>query len=492
MEFLCRYRPDELEERACLLLILTVQGSCVKEGPGVTGKRMAGLLLMLAGSVIFVLWGTALSHAKPLGGLDFRALYEGAGCLLHHCDPYNADEVRDYYISTGDARLYPPWALYTLALLNYLPTIYPFIAPFALLPWAAAQQVWTVLTAVGFLLAAYAMWKLTDGDAPILAGCLIGLLLANSEITLSGGNAAGFVVSLCVLAVWCILKERFALGGVLCLAASLAMKPHDAGLVWLYFVLVGGSYRKRAWQTLAVNVVLGVAALVWISEVAPHWFPELRSTMAIYSTHGGANDPGITGSPNSSFRNFSMAVYPGMVCDLQTIVAVFCDNPKFYNPFTYAFCAPIFIVWVVATLRSRFTQERAYLALAAIVPFTILVTYHRTTDTRLLLLTVPACVLLWSKGGRLGKLALVVNGLGILVAGDISLIVLGIIAGRPNWASAGLFKKIALIGLTRPVPIVLLAMGFFYLCVYVRSAWVRDEGTEFVESDSVQPAPASA
>jgi hypothetical protein len=463
-----------------------------RKGPDVNRKRLTGLLLMLSGSIILVLWGMALSHAKPLGGLDFRALYEGTGCLINHCDPFNPGEVREYYVATGDARLYPDWALYTLTLLNYLPTIYPFTAPFALLPWAIAQPVWTVLTAVSFLLAAYAMWNLAEKDAPIVASCLIGFLLANSEITLSGGNAAGFVVSLCVLAVWCFLKERFALAGVLCLAASLAMKPHDVGMVWLYFLLVGGTYRKRAWQTLAANVVLGVAAIIWVSLVAPHWFTEMRSTMAIYSAHGGANDPGILGSPNSSFRSFSLAVFPGMLCNLQTIVAVFWDDPRFYDAFTYLFCTPFLILWAVTTVRSRFSVERAYVALAAIIPFTILVTYHRTTDTKLLLLTVPACALLWSNGGSTGKLALPVTAVGIFITGDIPLVILGIVAGRPDWAGAGVLKKIVLVGMTRPVPLVLLAMGVFYSWVYVRSSCIRHQASDLVKPNSIEPAPTSA
>jgi hypothetical protein len=30
---------------------------------------------------------------------------------------------------------------------------------------------------------------------------------------------------------------------VICLAAGLMVKPHDVGLVWLYFMLAGRSYR---------------------------------------------------------------------------------------------------------------------------------------------------------------------------------------------------------------------------------------------------------
>jgi hypothetical protein len=489
-ELLCGYRADEGAGCTPLLHILAVRKIVQRRGRS-EGKAKSRSASDGGGKRHFCALGYVAVAREATGGLDFRALYEGAGCLLHHCDPYNPIDVRFYYVSTGDARLYPVWALYTLALLNYLPTIYPFTAPFALLPWDIAQLLWTGLTALSFLVAAYAMWRDAKNEAPLLAGCLIGFLLANSEIALSGGNAAGFVVGLCVLAAWCFLHDRFAPAGVLCLAASLAMKPHDAGLVWLYFLLAGASYRKRAWQTLAVNGLLGIAAIIWVSLVAPHWMTELRSTMAIYAGHGGANDPGITGSPDSSFRSFGMAVYPGMVCNLQSIVAVFCDDPKFYNPFAYLSCAQFLVIWMAATLRSSFSMARAYLALAAIVPFTLLVTYHRTTDTKLLLLAVPACALLWSDGGVMKWLAVAVTGGGIFITGDIPLVVLGIRVGNPDWAHAGFLTKVFFVLAYRPVPVLLLVLGVFYLRAYVRSTRIWPAEAEVAERGSLEPAAAN-
>jgi hypothetical protein len=72
-----------------------------------TSKKLICILILVLSAVILVWWGFSLSQAKPLGGLDFRALYEGAACLLHHRDPFNPAEVRAYYVSTGGARLYP-------------------------------------------------------------------------------------------------------------------------------------------------------------------------------------------------------------------------------------------------------------------------------------------------------------------------------------------------------------------------------------------------
>ena len=69
----------------------------------------------------------------------------------------------------------------------------------------------------------------------------------------------------------------------MCLGLSLAIKPHDAGLVWLYFVLAGGAYRKRALESLAITAVIGLTAVVWVWHVAPHWMHDWSANLATIS-----------------------------------------------------------------------------------------------------------------------------------------------------------------------------------------------------------------
>ena len=76
------------------------------------------------------------------------------------------------------------------------------------------------------------------------SGMVSGVLHCHAHNASVIGNALGLVISLCLIAVWCIVEERFAAGGVLCLAVCLMIKPHDAALVWLYFLLAGGTYRS--------------------------------------------------------------------------------------------------------------------------------------------------------------------------------------------------------------------------------------------------------
>jgi len=124
----------------------------------------------------------------------------------------------------------------------------------------------------------------------------------------------------------------------------------------------------------------------------------------------------------------------------------------------------------VRTLRSSFSPARAWIALAAIVPITMLVTYHRPWDAKLLMLTIPACALLWARGGRIARLALLVTSAGFLLNADITLASLNIIFNKLHVEISGFFGTILALLMIRPASLILLLMGLFYLWVYLRQA----------------------
>jgi hypothetical protein len=272
------------------------------------------------------------------------------------------------------------------------------------------------------------------------------------------GMSAGIAISLCVVAVWCFLQERFVPAGILCLAISLALKPQDAGLVWLYFLLAGGVYRKRALQTLAAAVAFCLPSVLWVWHIAPHWIQELHSNILAFTAHGGINDPGPASSGAHGLA---------MIISLQEVISVFRDDPRIYNPASYLICAPLLLVWIFATLRSRPTAARILLGLAAIAPLTMLPFYHRQYDAKLLLLAVPACAMLWAEGGLIGRLALLVTTAGFVFNGDIFFaIVIRILTSHlPATVLSGQIQAAVLVF---PAPLILLVMSIFYLWVYVR------------------------
>jgi hypothetical protein len=391
---------------------------------------------------------------------DFKGIYYDTRCLLQHRDPYKESEpLRVYQEEEGWSSL-DVYELQQILMLDvYLPTAYVFIAPFAMLPWGPASLLWIIVTAGSLALASFLMWDVSANHALVVSGGLICFLLANSEIMFGTGNPAGIVVSLCVVAVWCFLNDWFVPAGILCLAISLTIKPHDAGLVWLYFLLAGGVYRKHALQTLALTVALSLPTILWVTHAAPNWMQELHSNLVAASAPGWLSDPrldSITGNTCS------------MVIDLQSALSVFWNDPRIYNLLTGLICGTLLLVWLVRTLRLRLSPERAWLALASIAPLTILVNYHRPYDAKLLLLTIPACAILWAEGGFMKWIALVMSASGIVLTGDIPLAMLQIFTRNLHLSTAELSGEMLTVVLRRPMPLILLAMAIFYLWVYVR------------------------
>jgi len=431
-----------------------------------TKARRIALAWILLASGISIWWGFSVGQGAN-GWVDFRAVYYGTRCLLQHHNPYQVSELEQVYRADGGERPSETLAAHQAVVLYVnVPTLFLVVAPFAMLPWGPAHLLWLAFTAGVFLLAALLMWNIGESYAPNVSLLLIFILLVNCESIFGAGNTAGIAVGLCVVAAWCFLQERFVPVGILCLALSLVIKPHDAGLIWLYFLLAGGAYRKRALQTLLITVVFGVSAFLWLSYVAPHWMQDWQTNLATISAPGGINEPGpssLTG--RSAF----------MVIDLQAAISVLRDDPRFYNPASYIICGAMLLAWAVRTLRSSFSPARAWVALAVIVPLTMLVTYHRPWDAKLLMLTIPACALLWSRGGRIAWTALLVTSAGMLLNADITLASLNIIFNYLHVETAGIFGTILTLLMIRPASLILLVMGLFYLWVYLRRSTLTNE-----------------
>jgi hypothetical protein len=430
----------------------------------------ASLLLLLVGAGISILWAASLQRGVRGGVMGFPGIYFGTKCLLEGGDPYDVTQLERVYQAAG-VRIPSESIERTQSITLYvnLPTTFLFVAPFTLLPLALAQALWLLLVVGSFSLAACLMWRLGRNYAPGVSLLLTFIVLANCEIVFSGGNTAGLVVGLCLIAVWCLLQARFALLGVICLAASLAIKPHDVGLIWLYFLLAGRTPRKRAIQAGALAIALALIGTLWASHVAPHWASELRSNLATISAPGGINEPGPTSIGVGS---------PDMIIDLQTVISIFHDDPRIYNPITYAICGIVLLAWLIVVLRSRPSAENAFLALVSVAALSMLVTYHRSYDAKLLLLSVPACAMLWAEGGTIAWMALLIGTAGVVFTGDLPLAVLMHLTRHLYSPAAGLVEKTAIAVLTRPAPLILLVTAIFYLLVYSRRTDKQSSGSD--------------
>jgi hypothetical protein len=448
-----------------------------------TRSRLDGLYLLLLGFALFVCIGVYTECAQPGIGGDFRGVYFGTRCLLEHGDPYQLSVLQGVYLRGGGKLSQDPDKIRASVAPNiYLPSAFILATPLALLPWGPASASWIALTAASFILAAFLIWNLGARYAPVIAGGLIGLWLATTEVVFGNGNPAGIVVGLCAIAAWCFVEDRFALAGVLCLAVSLAIKPQDAGLVWLYFLLAGGALRKRALQTLAATLALGLAGALWVWSIAPNWIQEWRSNLSTISAHGALDDPATAG--------ISGHIVQAMI-DLPTVVSVFLSDPHIYNPVSHLICAALLLLWLVATMRARLTRENAWFALAAVAALSMIISYHRAYDAKLLLLIVPACTILWSRGGSVARLALLISTLGIVLTGEIPVALIVIRARSLHLSIANLAGQLSTVVQTRPATLILLVMVIFFLWIYMRSAFATGGAADPGIPEELPAAPGN-
>lgn len=399
---------------------------------------------------------------KQIVMIDFGEIYFSARSALHGLDPYSPPQVLREFESAGvhfaTDRTGKRGDQIVVTRNRNLPTTLLFTVPFSLLPWEPAQHLWMLLTAAVLVIAAVLTWDLGAGAAPLLWVALAGFFLAQSDLLFYSGNLAGVAVSLCIIAAWCFLKERCVWLGVVLLALSLVLKPNDSGFVWLYFLLARGALRKRALQTLAVTAVLAGCAALWIAPASPHWFHELEQNIHDSTSRGNTDDPGPNGGPAVTFETLT---------NLQTVFSIFKDDPSFYDPASYLAGGILILIWGLTALRRRLSLENATLALAAIAPLTLLPSYHRSNDAGLILLALPACAMLWRKKGAKRWLALALTAGGILTTASTTLGFLRDSTPALAAFAARFPGKLATAILLRPTPWIMLAMGCFFLWVYL-------------------------
>jgi hypothetical protein len=98
----------------------------------------------------------------------------------------------------------------------------------------------------------------------------------------------------------------------------------------------------------------------------------------------------------------------------------------------------------------------------------MLATYHRPYDAKLLLLAVPGCSLLWAEGGTVGRIAFSLNASGVILTGDIPLAILNMLTSKIDLVAMSTGTRLLSIPLLRPAPLILLATSVFYLWVFIR------------------------
>jgi hypothetical protein len=430
--------------------------------------RLKSVLLILLCSAFSIVTGRWLDQSSGAGTSSYRAVYYGARCLLQHADPYNPDEFSRIYMAESGALprdpAHRPRFLRAVMVCVNLPTTLFLLIPLALLPWGLSHVLWLALIAISLTTAAVLAYDLCAehaGQSSRLPLVLICLLMANCQVLFTVANTAGVAVGLCVISVWCFVRRRFEWIGIFALAISLALKPHDSGLIWIWLLVSGGVLRKRSLQTAALVAVIALPAVLVIAHSSPHWSTELRGNLAATSAHGDISDPG----PESNSWQGSADV----IISLQTALSLFRDDPHFYNPATYLVCGSLLIIWLIPTLRREPPLSESLLALAFVAALTMLVSYHRPYDSKLLLLAIPATSMLRYGDDRWRRPALIVATFAVFFTSDLPLAFLTLITRSIRVPRLVISERILLSPILRPTPISLLLMAVVFLFVYLRT-----------------------
>jgi len=251
--------------------------------------------------------------------------------------------------------------------------------------------------------------------APRASLFLICFLLAIGVILFADGNSACFVDRPLRIAVGASFKTGL-VPRLLCLALSWP-SAHDAGLVWLYFLLAAGVQRKRALQTLLVTIVLCVRVL-WVSHIAPDG---CRSCDPTY------RQPRRTEASTTRTRRHRLSPSRPHHRSCRRSSSVFDDDPRIYVPLSYLVSAALLLPWMFSTVRTRFSQHRACLASRPSRP-SHAGHYHRQTRRQAAAAHGPACAC-YGQRGPIGWFALLATSAALFVTGDIQPI-LTILAGH--------------------------------------------------------------
>ncbi len=410
-----------------------------------------------AGKHLLSLFGLVLVNRDPVPLSDFRTAYFSGVCLLEPgCHPFQeADVERLYWQRQVDHPPVPQPDRTVITRNIYLPTAFAFTVPMALVPFKIDLALWAFFIAAGSIVAALLMWRVSAGYAPLLSAALLSYCLANSGSIFHFGNAAGIVVPLCIIAAWCFVEGRYIPVAVVCLIIGLAFKPHDTGLVWLCFLLAGGRYRRHAFITGGLFALLALPTVAWVTHISPQWLHELSSNLGVGSGPGGMNYPGAVHATC-------------MLTNLQTITSVIWFSARTYNLAAILIWVPFVLVWGFLVWKSNPTRESVWFALAAAAAFSLLPTYHRQYDAKLIMLAVPACAILWSRRGRAAWVGLLITGITFFLNADLPWIVAFTALDRIPILRDPANHQLVTALFDFPVPLSLLALGTFNLWAFAR------------------------
>jgi hypothetical protein len=281
-----------------------------------------------------------------------------------------------------------------------------------------------------------------------LATILVSFFVVTAAILLVLGQPAVFAISLVVIGSCLFVRGRFVPLGALLFFLSLAVKPQIGGFIVLYFLAQRIYWRYAAFALAGAALLLLCASLILGHHPrSAAWASTLRANLSATLSPGGSADPRPANPQAIGDEN------------LQALTSIFMAKAGQFNAAAYAIFLALYGAGMVVVLRANRGPELHLVALGALSILTLMPVYHRFYDTRLLLLSVPAVVVVFQKRRVLGA---VIAVLTVLTTVSVQYRVQMFLLQQGKWQSV-LANKFLFILLLRHQNLAMLFLFLLYL-----------------------------
>jgi hypothetical protein len=400
------------------------------------------LIVCVASLVLFAVGGARAFHASN----DFVPVYTGARCLVHGCDPYDTSQLEpEFFQAGGQPSDLPSWQIDVPV---YPPSTFLALAPITLLRFPIARIVWFLLSGCLFAIAAGLVLSICPPPHRWLATILVSFFVLTAGILLVLGQPAVFAISLVVIGSCLFLRGRLVPLGAFLFFLSLAVKPQIGGFIVLYFLA-----QKIYWRYAAFALAGAALLLLWACLILEHhprsagWASTLRANLSATLSPGGSADPRPANLQAIGDEN------------LQALTSIFIARAGQFNTAAYAIFLALFGAGVVVVQRANRGPELHRVALGALSILTLMPIYHRFYDTRLLLLSVPAVLIVFQRRRVWGT---VIAVLTVLAAVSVQYRVQMFLLQQGKWQSV-LANKFLFVLLLRHQNLLMLLLFLLYL-----------------------------
>ena len=268
-----------------------------------------------------------------------------------------------------------PSARYNLAM--YPPSAFPILAPFAYLPWRAANVAWCAASVGAFLLSLKFLLKLVDLTTnETLTVIAAALFFSPTQTGIATGNPSVLAISMTTIAI-CLAWRNRQLGAGLLLGMTIALKPQTALPALVTMMLWG--YWSSIITGLAVATVFLSAGLVRALSLKRlhEWLTLLQQNITYSFMPGSLNDP----SPNH------WTAY--QIVNVQSITSLF-TNSSYSYLIGWLLGAGVLICYCY--LRRAAIKGPSWQDACIVCCLSLMLFYHRYYDAQLLLVFIPLIV----------------------------------------------------------------------------------------------------